>query len=96
MTALRFNRWWWSDNWPLVAIVAAIVVCIAALVAASVVDAKRWDAFKAAHYCKVVAHINGDTFNTFGFDSKGNSVVGIGSTPSKTGWLCDDGVTYYR
>ena len=60
------------------------------------VDAKDWEEFRTTHECKVVAHVSGSTFNTLGFDSKGNAVVGVGSTPDKTGWLCNDGVTYYR
>lgn len=58
----------------------------------AVMEAKEWAAFKDAHHCKVVAHIRGDTFNTINADGS----VGIGTTPSKTGWLCDDGITYYR
>jgi hypothetical protein len=81
-------------------IAGAFLVSLVALAVASVVaivaDAKEWDAFREAHHCKVVAHIRGDTFNTFSTNSKGTLVVGIGSTPSKKGWLCDDGITYYR
>lgn len=67
---------------------AAVVVLIWALVA----EAHEWEAFKQAHHCKVVARISGSTFNTIGSDGK----IGIGTIPGKTGWACDDGVTYYR
>jgi hypothetical protein len=59
-------------------------------------DGKQWDKFSVEHHCAVVAHITGDVFNTFGFGGNGQMVVGIGGTPDKTGWRCDDGVTYYR
>lgn len=57
---------------------------------------KRWEAFKTDHNCKMVSRISGDVFNTFNVGSNGQVSVGIGSTSDKTGWLCDDGVTYYR
>ena len=75
---------------------AVAVALIALLLWLAFEDGKQWEAFKAEHYCKVVAHIKGDVFNTFGTDARGNMTVGIGSTPDKTVWLCDDGVTYYR
>jgi hypothetical protein len=73
-----------------------IVACIVGLGFAMVASEKDWQQFAETHECKKVAHIKGDVFNTFGTDSKGNMTVGIGSTPDKTGWLCNDGVTYYR
>jgi hypothetical protein len=36
--------------------------------------------------------MRGETITTIDF----NGNVGIGSTSGKTGWLCDDGITYYR
>ncbi len=57
---------------------------------------ERWQAFKIEHACKPVARISGSVFNTLSVDGKGAVAIGIGSTPDKTGWLCDDGVTYYR
>jgi hypothetical protein len=74
----------------------AIVACIAWIGFAMVEDQKAWQQFSATHDCKKVAYIRGDVFNTFGTDGRGNMTVGIGSTPDKTGWLCNDGVTYYR
>lgn len=68
------------------------VAALVALVWALVVEAREWESFKQQHHCKVVAKISGSTFNTIGSDGK----IGVGTTPSKTGWACDDGVTYYR
>jgi hypothetical protein len=75
---------------------AAILACIVGLIFLMGESEKEWQAFAAAHDCKKVARIRGDVFNTFGTGSKGNMTVGVGSTPDKTGWLCNDGVTYYR
>lgn len=56
----------------------------------------EWEKFKVDNNCKVTSKVSGDLFNTVGFDAKGGVVVGVGATPDKTGWLCSDGVTYFR
>lgn len=56
----------------------------------------EWKAFSAEHNCKVVAKISGSVFNTYTVGQNGQMQMGVGSTPDRTGWLCDDGVTYYR
>lgn len=76
--------------------IAMLLLISGAAVYLSLEEAKAWQAFKTQHQCKIVTKIRGETFNTVGFDSKGNATVGIGSTSDKTGWLCDDGITYYR
>jgi hypothetical protein len=84
------------ENIVLGASMVALFACFVGLIYFAVQEGKRWEAFKQSHGCKVVAHIDGSFFNTFGMSSSGKPVVGIASTPSKTGWLCDDGVTYYK
>ena len=59
-------------------------------------SANKWDAFASLHNCKLVATVQGEIFNTYGYDMRGNFSVGVGNTSSKKGYLCDDGVTYYR
>jgi hypothetical protein len=66
------------------------------LISLAVYEIRLWDEFREKHKCRVVAHVSGDVINTFGVGANGQVVVGIGVTPSKTGWLCDDGKTYYR
>lgn len=55
-------------------------------------DAEQWSDFAAKHDCKVISHIKGNVIPTFSMDGK----ILLTSTPSKTGYLCNDGVTYYR
>ncbi|CAH0352825.1 hypothetical protein [Aquabacterium sp. CECT 9606] len=76
-------------------IVALLVLLIVVLLGFVYYQDQQWEAFKRAHECKVVARVSGDVVNTTGFVG-GRVVVGIGSTPDKTGWLCSDGVVYYR
>lgn len=78
-----------------VGIIACVALC-AAMVGLAIDDGKKWEAFKVKHECKKVAHISGDVFNTVGFGANGQVSIGIGSTPDKTGWACNDGMTYYR
>lgn len=55
-------------------------------------DAREWSQFKQAHHCKKVGEMSGDVITTIG----ANGQVAFGSTSSKTGWQCDDGVIYWR
>lgn len=71
---------------------AVIIAGLALLLWASVLDARQWAAYKVAHKCHVTAKVSSSTFNTF--DAKGN--IGVGTVPAKTGWTCDDGITYFR
>lgn len=59
-------------------------------------ESAEWETFKIDHACKVVAKVQGSVYNTVGVGPKGSPNVGIAVAPGKTGWLCDDGVTYYR
>lgn len=81
---------------PITYIVAAIIALLALAFWGISKESEQWKKFQLDHNCKVVSHISGSVFNTIGFSSGGQMAVGIGSTPDKTGWLCDDGVTYYR
>jgi hypothetical protein len=79
------------------AIVVLIFSAVIVVAISLAVDENReWESFKTQHKCKIVSQLHGDVFNTVGVSSKGNVVVGIGSTPDKTGWLCDDGITYFK
>lgn len=79
-------------DWFFVLPVTGILFLITCSVGLAIRADREWDRFSKAHDCKVVGKISGSTFNTI--DAKGN--VGIGSTPSKTGYLCNDGITYWR
>lgn len=79
--------------------IGTMVLCVALIalaVWAAIESGRQWKQFAAEHQCRVIAKIRGDTINTMSFDSKGAPVIGIATTPDKTGWLCNDGITYYR
>lgn len=77
-----------------------IGVLFTALLAATIygvyIDNRQWDAFSQAHHCKLVSHMDGSNALTTGIAGNGQVVVGSTYIPGKDGYLCDDGVTYYR
>lgn len=76
------------------------IIVIIGLVYLGIQSNKDWEIFKKEHSCKIVAQIRGTTVTGVGIgvSPNGGAVVVpvIGREPNKTGWLCDDGVTYYR
>ena len=85
-----------KDEHILVGALLFLALLIVGSVVASDRSAKKWEAFKVAHACKVVAHIDGSTSTTIGVSGNGQATVGVGSTSAKKGWLCNDGITYYK
>lgn len=77
-----------------------IVALFPVLVVSSCQEAREWERFKVAHNCKVVGKMDGSVGTTvgptFGANGKVGTGVGITSIPGKTGWQCDDGVTYWK
>lgn len=83
----------------LVAILVTVVVSLLALalmVWAAVQAEKRWAKFAAEHDCKVVGKMKGDLLVSITIDSKGQMGIAATAAPDKTGYLCNDGVTYWR
>jgi hypothetical protein len=74
----------------------AVAAAFGGLIYLAYQDHKAWEQFRVDHNCYVVAKISGST--GLGNTITGNGNVGITTitVPGKTGWLCDDGITYYR
>lgn len=91
------------DNKPLVwfgivVVVVTIVVSLAGAHFAIQREAKRradWLAFRDTHRCKAVAHKDGETRTAVTYEAKGSNTVTTFTTPARTGWLCDDGITRF-
>ena len=91
-------------NWWIVAIPLALVLAFGAGIAVVVVVAihseQRWRIFAAKHHCKVVGRRSGDIAPNVGISVDANgkvaSVITTIIEPDETGYLCDDGVTYWR
>lgn len=91
------------EDWP-GRLVLFVLLVLVAMIPLAIYDArneaKEWAAFAKAHDCKVVGRISGDTTTGFGVGVMPNGQVGTvmttSTTPSKTGYACNDGVTYWR
>ncbi|WP_142491011.1 hypothetical protein [Klebsiella pneumoniae] len=55
-------------------------------------DWRNW----AKEHCKVIEKREGATTTGVGVSLKGQAGVFIGGEPDQTGYLCDDGVTYWK
>lgn len=88
--------WWIEDHKVEIGagfLVAAVVVLAVGIALA---ESRKWEAFKVAHECRVVGQMSGSVTTGVGIAASGQIATVIGSTPGKTGWLCNDGVTYWR
>jgi hypothetical protein len=59
-------------------------------------DQKEQDWNFATEHCKVIEKREGATTTGVGVSLKGQAGVFIGGEPDQTGYLCDDGVTYWK
>lgn len=59
-------------------------------------EEKKWEAFKLLHECKQVSFQASQVTTGSGISSNGKPSIVTVIIPSKTGWLCNDGITYYR
>lgn len=93
----------WDDG-LVVRSMLALLILVGTLISlgiwAAVEEQKEWEVFAATHECKVVGHMSGSTQTGVGYGMTANrqfgTMVTTTSTPSKTGYLCNDGMTYWR
>jgi hypothetical protein len=81
-------------------VVAAVVAVLAATMVVAQREQEQWAHFSAAHQCKVVGKMTGSVISTISttIGAKGQVLPTVGTAvePDKTGYLCDDGITYWR
>lgn len=89
----------WFDRF-MVLLLPVLVIALIALPFLSYyvikADREQWAKFAAENNCRVVGKMSGSTSTGFGVTSNGQMGTVVTSTPGKTGYLCDDGVTYWR
>ena len=93
----------WEDGLPgrmVLAVMALLLALIPLSIWAALEEQKEWEAFSSEHYCKVVGRMTGGSQTGVGYgvtnNGKFGTIVTTTTTPGKTGYLCDDGVTYWR
>jgi hypothetical protein len=84
-------------------LIGSLVFFIGAFLWLAVLDYKEgeeWELFMSSHKCKIVSKSKGESSTGVGYGFTGNgqfgTVITSSSSPDKTGYLCDDGVTYQR
>ena len=83
---------------PIVFLIGAIIIVGLLLVFFGIKGSNEWKVFAKEHNCKIVGRIAGSTQTGVGpvMGNSGGIAVIITPVPGKTGYLCDDGVTYWR
>ena len=79
-----------------IGIISAIVMMVPLIVYSTIQEQKQWERFASVHDCKVVAKERSRTTTGYGIAPNGTYGTVTTTIPSKTAWLCDDGVTYWR
>lgn len=78
-----------------IALLCGVMSVLVVLVLASDQKEQDWQDFAAEH-CKVIEKREGATTTGVGVSLKGQAGVFIGGEPDQTGYLCDDGITYWK
>lgn len=78
-----------------IAVLVGVVSVLVALVLASYQKEQEWRDWATEH-CKVIEKREGATTTGVGVSLKGQAGVFIGGEPDQTGYLCDDGITYWK
>lgn len=84
----------------ILAIALAAITMIAVGVAGALEEEKQWKQFAADHDCVKAGEMKGSVSTGVGYGMTSNGTMGTIVTttvqPGKTGWRCNDGVTYWR
>lgn len=73
-----------------------IVGMIAAVITATITDAKKWSRFAAEHDCKLIEVRPGESSSGVAVGADGKVGVVSISTPERRAYKCNDNVTYWR
>jgi hypothetical protein len=84
-------------------LIRALVFFVGAFFLLAVLDyqeSQEWEQFMSSHKCKIISKSKGESITGIGYGFAGNgqfgTVITSSSIPDKTGYLCDDGITYWR
>jgi len=103
---MEFTYWiaaTWRDGWFGKFTVAFLVFAILfvpfgvyQIVKLTAEEQKQWDNFAVTHDCKKIGQTSASSGVVVGMALNGQMGMGLTSEAGKTGWLCNDGVTYWR
>ena len=91
------------SDWGGRLILTLLLVCISLLplsIWTAVQKSRQWEEFSKTHNCRRTGEMKGAVQTGIGYGVTSNGTMGTIVTttvePDKTGWLCDDGITYWR
>ena len=87
-----------DSDWLMPVVVVGLVSLMLLMGIVLYHEQQEWDAFAIAHHCTIVGKTRGDVVTSVAPIIGGNGGVAVGTSyiPGKTGYACDDGVTYWR
>lgn len=81
-------------------LIILLVLSIPTVIYLTFLESQNWEIFAEEHECQVIGQITGsiNTGTGIGVTTTGDigTVITTSYTPAKTGYLCNDGVTYWR
>lgn len=78
-------------------IVLAVIVGLLALLMYKIYESHEpWEAFMNDHNCKIVSKSKSKIGVGYGYSASGKAGIVMMPEGGETGYLCDDGVVYYR
>jgi hypothetical protein len=80
--------------WALLVLLPTLVIGV--LIYLAIQEADRWEAFAAAHSCKLVTRTPVLAVPSVGLSSTGQPVIETVIIPEHKAYLCDDNKTYWR
>jgi hypothetical protein len=93
----------WDEGWPerlVILFIIMVIILIISLIPLTISEEKAWNRFSKEHNCKVISKDSGTYQTNVITTIQPNGQVGTGTMtnyqPGKTGYKCDDGITYYR
>jgi hypothetical protein len=77
-------------------LVLASMAAILFLAYLAYLSEKEWLTFAEAHKCQKVGEISDSYVTGVGVSATGQAVITTGVIPGKTGFSCNNGITYWR
>ena len=100
MSIKRFSFDFDAEVWLMLGVIVIIAALVALCLYGTHLELQQWEEFKVAHSCEITQKMKIPLTLNPVVTVGGGGNVGTGITASggeeKKGWLCDDGIVYWR